>query len=82
MDILPSYPRYTSGRSCFAKRFSKTDSTPLQNPLHQHNHSRSCHSCSQSPTKRTLNKLLMQLRDSKQMVTRKWCCGMKTPPPI
>jgi hypothetical protein len=61
MDISHSYPRYTARRSCFAKRFSKTDSTPPQNLLHQHSHSRSCHSRSQSPAKRTLNLLTLDI---------------------
>jgi hypothetical protein len=56
IDILSSYPPYTARRSCFAKRFPKTDSTPQQNPLHQHSHSRSCHSHSRSPAKRTLRR--------------------------
>jgi Zn finger protein HypA/HybF involved in hydrogenase expression len=55
MDILPSYSPHIARRSCFAKHFSKTYSTPSQNPLHQHSHNRSCQSHSQSPNKRTLN---------------------------
>jgi hypothetical protein len=50
MDFSSSYPSYTARRSCFAKRFSKTDST-TQNLLHRHSHSRSCHNRSWSPTK-------------------------------
>jgi hypothetical protein len=55
IDISPSYPHYTTRRSCFVKRFPKTDSAPPQNPLQQHSHSWSCHSRSRSPAaKRTL----------------------------
>jgi hypothetical protein len=34
MDISSFYLRYTARRSCFAKRFPKTDSAPPQNPLY------------------------------------------------
>jgi hypothetical protein len=54
IDFSSSHPHYTARRSCFAKRFSKTDSAPPQNPLHQHRHNRSCHSHNRSPAKRTL----------------------------
>jgi hypothetical protein len=55
IDISPSYPHYTTRRSCFVKRFPKTDSAPPQNPLQQHSHSWSCHIRSRSPAaKRTL----------------------------
>jgi hypothetical protein len=43
-DISLSYSRYTTGRSCFAKRFFKTVSASPENLLHQHSHSRSYHS--------------------------------------
>jgi hypothetical protein len=48
VDISSFYPPYTTRRSRFA---TKTDSAPPQNPLYQH--SRSCHSRSRSPAKRT-----------------------------
>jgi hypothetical protein len=38
MNISPSYPLYAAGTSCFAKCFSKTVSTPTENPLHHHNY--------------------------------------------
>jgi hypothetical protein len=53
MDISLVYPLYTATRICFAKRFSKTDSAPPQNPLHQHSHSRSYHNHSWSSAKHT-----------------------------
>jgi hypothetical protein len=56
MDFSSAYPSYIVRRSCFAKRFSKTDSTTPHNPLHRHSHNQSCHNRSRSPTKRTLSK--------------------------
>jgi hypothetical protein len=44
----------TGRRSCFVKRFFKTISAPLDNPLHQHNHSRICHNHNHSYAKWTL----------------------------
>jgi hypothetical protein len=41
MDILSSYPYYTTKRSCFAKHFFKTDSGSSEYPLHQQSHNRS-----------------------------------------
>jgi hypothetical protein len=54
IDISPSYPCYTTGRSCFAKRFPKTVSNSTKNLLHRHSHSWSCHNRSHSCAKRTL----------------------------
>jgi hypothetical protein len=51
MDFSAFYPPHTARRICFTKRFSKTDSAPPQNLLHQHSHSRSR---SRSPAKHTL----------------------------
>jgi hypothetical protein len=39
IGISPSYPCDTVSKSCFAKRFSKTDSAPPVNLLHQYSHS-------------------------------------------
>jgi hypothetical protein len=39
IGISPSYPCDTARRSCFTKRFSKTDSASPANPLQQHKHS-------------------------------------------
>jgi hypothetical protein len=41
MDNSHSHSPHTARRSCFAKRFPKTDSTPSQNPLYRHSHNRS-----------------------------------------
>jgi hypothetical protein len=41
MGISPSYRCDTTRRSCFAKRFFKTDSASPANSLHQHSHSHS-----------------------------------------
>jgi hypothetical protein len=52
MDNSHSHPPHTARRSCFAKRFHKTDSAPSQNLLHRYSHSWSFHS--RSPAKQTL----------------------------
>lgn len=53
MDFSPFYPHYTGRGICFVKHLPKTTSTPPQNPLHCHSHSR--HNHSRSPAKHTLN---------------------------